>query len=246
MFTIHQVRFCVVAVLWCTACSQTDAKIEDSSESTLDQDNSDLPHVPVDPDSAFTHKMIKSTSENLFSSLAYECSTCTFEQHMGIIAPEGWTKGPHQVAVFSTGELRSTPSFDGVPSSVDFIPEVPGEEYVLIAKNVSGEIIQSGSNGVAVETQVIRDTIFYYDAGLRLHELTDPDGRVFVLFAYQVDPIDLTAPDFQEADLSQEITVPSGWIYSSRILDEQLIIDTAEVATVLALRSDINSTWQLR
>ena len=229
-----------------TACSQTESKLEDVSEVYIEQENADIQYVPVDPESAFTHKMIKSTDENLFSSLAYECSECTFDQHMNITAPEGWTKGPHQVSVFSSGELRSILSFDDVPSSVDFVPEVPGEEYVLIAKNLDGEILQSGSNGVVVEAQVMRDTIFYYDAGIRVHELTDPEDRVFVLFAYQVDPIELIAPDFQEADLSQEITVPSGWIYSSRVLDEELIIDTADVATVLAIRADTDSTWQMR
>ena len=239
-------RIIIMTVFLYTSCSQIESKITDSVEIEEDQNNSDIHYVPVDPESAFTHKMIKSTEENLFSSLAYECSECTFAQHMNITAPEGWTKGPHQVSVFSSGELRSLLSFDDVPSSVDFIPEVPGEEYVLIAKNLDAEILQSGSSGVVVEAQVMRDTIFYYDVGVRVHELTDPEDRVFVLFAYQVDPIELIAPDFQESDLSQELTVPSGWVYSSRILDEELIIDTADVATVLAIRTDTDSTWQMR
>ena len=66
------------------------------------------------------------------------------------------------------GELRSLPSFEGVPAAVDFIDEVPGDEYQLIAKNLDGRIIEIGSNGIVVEAQVMRDTQLRFDAGRRV------------------------------------------------------------------------------
>ena len=194
----------------------------------------------------FTHKMMKATDENPpFSSLAYECFECSVEQHAAIVAPEGWTKGPVQRSLVR-GELRSRPSFEGVEDAVDFIEEVPGEEYELIAKNISGKIIETGEHGIFVEAQVIRDTLLRFEAGGRVHEFTDPERRVFVLFAHEVAPEELETMDFEAADALGEVYGPEGWTYSTRILDAPLLLDTSDVATVLAIRGESASTWELR
>ena len=230
-----------------TACTAPEPGNGQDSGTSLDAgDSADASGLPPTPPPAFTHKMMKRTGENMFASLAYECPPCTFEQHGAIVPPDGWTKGPSQVAVFSSGELRSTPSFDGVPESMDFIAEVPGNEYVLIAKNLDATIVANGPDGLVVKAQVMRDTLFRYSAGQRVHELTDPDGNVFVLFAYDVDPTNVVIPDFQDADVLGDFSGPEGWVYSSRILDEELLLDTPEIATVLAIRGQTVSTWEMR
>lgn len=195
---------------------------------------------------AFTHKMMKRTGENAFATLAYECPACTFEQWLAINPPNGWTKGPAQVLVASGGELRSLPSLEGVPSTMDFIEEIPGNEYQMIAKNLDGRLIQADAVELVVEAQVMRDTLLYFDAGRRVHELTDPDGRVFVLFAYEVDPENVVIPDFDAPDFLVDFTPPEGWAIGTRVLDEQLQLDSPNVATVLAIRGNISSTWELR
>ena len=195
---------------------------------------------------AITHKMMKATGENMFASLGYECTECTFEQHMAIVPPEGWSKGPTQVTAFTTGEMRSRPSFEGVPDAMDFVPEVPGEEYKLIVKNLSAQLIERGPSGIVARAQVVRDTIFRYAVGSRVHELKNPDGEVFVLFAYQVDPTNLVIPDFQAADVLGDFNAPTGWTYTSRVLDNELVLDVKDEATVLAIRGQTTSTWQLR
>ncbi|MEE2785792.1 MAG: hypothetical protein VX589_00535 [Myxococcota bacterium] len=194
----------------------------------------------------FTHKMMKATGENRFASLAYECAECTFEQHLSIVPPEGWSKGPTQVAVFTSGELRSTPMFDGVPNAVDFLPEMPGKEYILIAKNVSARLVERSLTGVVVIAQVIRDTVFRYAAGRRIHELTSPDGDIFVLFAYHVDPTNVVIPDFNDEAALGNFQAPQGWTYGTRILNAELRLESTDVATVLAIRGAKNSTWQRR
>ena len=197
------------------------------------------------PELRFTHKMFKSTGENMFSTLGYECFECTFEQFLAIDPPEGWSKGPTQV-VLPVGELRSRPSFEGVPDAVDFVPEIPGAEYVLIVKNIDARFVETGPNGIIVEAQVMRDTVLRFAAGQRVHELTAPDGGIFTLFAYEVDPRNVNPPDFQAADGLGDFAGPEGWIYSSRILEEEMALDTPETATVLAIRGGTQSGWQKR
>ena len=95
---------------------------------------------------AFTHKMIKNTDDSLFSNLAYECTECSIAQQATIEPPTGWSKGPVQVAL-PIGTLLSTPSVEGEPTSVDFLPDMPGNEYKLIAVVRSGHLLESGGGG---------------------------------------------------------------------------------------------------
>ena len=248
---INRPKFQVAVVLSSLlfACSS------DQGESSADGDAGHAPDAgvlvdsgaePPEPQRAFTHKMMKRTGENMFAMLGYECNVCSFEQHTAIVAPQGWTKGPTQVTTFTSAELRSRPSFDGVPDAMDFVDEVAGDEYKLIVKTLSGELLERGADGVVARTLVMRDTRFTYAAGRRVHELTSPDGDVFVLFAYQVDPSNPVVPDFEDPAALGDVGAPEGWIYSTRLLDEDLILDTPEVATVLAIRKQTDSTWQLR
>ena len=221
----------------------------DVSDATLPSDTAaglpDGSDALSGPPSSFTHKMIKNTDDNMFSSLGYECVECTFEQFDAIVPPEGWSKGPYQV-VLPEGELRSTLSLEGVPDAVDFVPEIPGKEYKLIVKNLDGELIEAGANGFMVKAQVMRDTIMRFPPGSRVHELTDPEGGTFVLFAYGIDPLTRASPNFQEPDALGEFVGPTGWTYSTRILEAELVLDTPDLATVLAIRGKITSTWEKR
>ena len=183
--------------------------------------------------------------------MAYECAQCTFEQWESIEPTQGWTKGPAQVAVFSEqhSTLRSFPAVEGHPDSVDFLDDVPGEEYRVIAITLSGRLVESGPGGIVAEVQVQRDTLLVFTAGMRVHELTDPEGNVFVLFAHHVDTDDWEDADFQSEDALAYFTAPTDWTYSTRILDEDLALDSDNhdgVVTVLAIRGPINSTWEKR
>ena len=224
----------------------SDAVIEGAGDAatqgdTAQEDTGDAPSSEI----SFTHKMMKSTGENMFSSLAYECSECTVEQHAAIEVPEGWQKGPVQ-RILITGEIRSTPSFEGVPPAMDFVEEVEGEEYVLIAKTLSGALVEAGNGGITAIVEVMRDTVLRYPAQSRVHELTSPEGDIFVLFAYEVDPATPDAIDFQSEDALADFSGPTDWTYATRILEEELVLDTPETATVLAIRAERTSSWQRR
>jgi hypothetical protein len=196
-------------------------------------------------ESNFTHKMMRRTGENPFSQLGYECPECSWEQIAAIVPPPGWTKGPTQVLI-PTGEMRSRPSFEGVPDSMDFVPEIPGNEYLLIVKNVDGRIIEIGDMGIVVEAYVIRDTLLRFPPTCRVHELTDPDGNVFVLFAHGIDPQDPDRVSYLDADALSYLIPPEGWTYSTRLLTEELVLDADGSTTVLAIRGENESTWEKR
>ena len=103
-----------------------------------------------------------------------------------------------------------------------------------------------GDNGIMVVVDVMRDTLFRYPEGSRVHELSDPDGIPFVLFAYEVESQDFESPDFEDAEALDTFPVPADWTYSTRILIEDLVMESNEVATVMAITGDISSVWQQR
>ena len=189
--------------------------------------------------------MHKATGENPFAQLAYDCNACSFAQFAAIKPPSGWSKGPTQV-ILPAGKLRSVPSFDGVPGTMDFTDEIAGDEFKLIAKVLSGKIVEFGQNGPVVVVDVMRDTLFRFPTGTRVHELTNPKGEVFVLFAHEVESEDFTSPDFQAADALANHPVPGGWTYGTRILKAELVMESKDVASVLSFGGQTSSAWQRR
>ena len=195
--------------------------------------------------SSFTLKMLQRTGENLFANLAYECDACSFEQFAAITPPPGWSKSPAQM-ILPIGELKSTLSFEGVPSSMDFAPEIPGNEFDLIAKTLDGKLVENSENVLMLVANVMRETRLRFPAGNRVHELTDPEGNIFVLFAYEVDSADFNRAHFEDADALANYPHPDGWAYSTRIVDEELVLDSEGVVTVLSIGGGTSSVWEKR
>ena len=217
----------------------------------------------AEPQTVFTHKMMKQVpGEGQGAQFAFECQSCSFEQWLSIEPPPGWERGPAQIAVMDSGNLRSRPSLEQVQAewpgieeedfddSWDFLEEVPGNEYELIAVNLGIDNFEISPPNVYVVTRVIRDTDLTFDANRRVHEITNGDGDVFVLFAYGVDPVDPVIPDFQDPEVLGDLTLPAGWTYSTRLLEEELVLDSEDIATVLAIRplggQGQTSTWEKR
>lgn len=193
----------------------------------------------------FTLKMNQSTGESDITQLAYQCDECSFAQFEAIPVPDGWQKSPTQVLIVP-GEMRSVPSFEGVPDTLDFVPEIPGEEFRLIAKVLDVTVLEFAPNGFMALAEVMRDTIFRYPAGSRIHELTDPDGNSYVLFAYEVESKEFTEPDFQDANALIDYPGPQGWVYTTEIIDEELVMEANGIANVLTIRRTPSSVWQKR
>ncbi|MBU6330533.1 MAG: hypothetical protein KGR18_11355 [Acidobacteria bacterium] len=81
--------------------------------------------------------------------------------------------------------------------------------------------------------KVNRQAIFFFDAGQTVHELVDPDGLAYVMQALCVG-VDPTMSVDSLDTLGERLAMPEGWSYRSRVLTEDLVVDTtATVATVL-------------
>ena len=84
-----------------------------------------------------------------------------------------------------------------------------------------------------------RDTVFTYDAGRVVHEVQDSDGGTYILFAF--DEALSAVVDLDALDSLSPFPLPTGWTYSSRVLDQELMVASGGLANVF---SQGIATWQ--
>lgn len=89
------------------------------------------------------------------------------------------------------------------------------------------------SAGAYHENKVNRGAVFYFDAGKPVYELISPDGKAYVMQALCMG-VDATMSQELLPALGGRLTMPNGWSYRTRVLEDELVIDTtASLATVL-------------
>lgn len=95
---------------------------------------------------------------------------------------------------------------------------------VAVIDTKLGEAVVGGSFYTVNEVQ--RTTIYTFFAGSSVYELTNPDGEVFRMQSYAqiLDPT-LSIDDLDS--LGDRLTLPEGWSYEARVLDQesQMIVD---------------------
>jgi hypothetical protein len=75
--------------------------------------------------------------------------------------------------------------------------------------------------------------IFFWDEGQTVHELVNPDGLAYIMQALCIGVDPAMTPD-SLLTLGERLALPEGWSYRTRVLEEELIVDTtATIATVL-------------
>jgi len=90
---------------------------------------------------------------------------------------------------------------------------------------------------------VDRGAVFFFDAGKPVYELVDPDGAAYVMQAYCIG-VDPTLTEARLAGLGDRLALPHGWSYRSRVLDEELVVDTSHtMATVV--QDELENTYTL-
>ena len=83
------------------------------------------------------------------------------------------------------------------------------------------------------ERHVNRGAVFFWDAGTEVYELVRPDGEAYVMQAL-CNAVDDSLSIDNLAELGSKLQLPQGWSYRTRILDEDLIVDTSDhFATVV-------------
>ena len=123
---------------------------------------------------------------------------------------------------------------DGMGTKVHPVEPVLREFSGLLTRRIAVvDLGQSPVVGPYTEVHVDRGAVFFFDAGTPVYELVDPDGLAYVMQAYCIG-VDNTMDEPGLSTLGDRLSMPAGWTYRVRVLDEELIVDTtATVATVL-------------
>ena len=91
------------------------------------------------------------------------------------------------------------------------------------------------------EQTINRDTLYTFKAGKPVFTLEAEDGGRYVMQAYsQIVDKSLSYDDL--ATLGAKLKLPSGWRYSSTVLDKDLVLGAAGTATVI--QDELENTYQ--
>jgi len=133
---------------------------------------------------------------------------------------------------------------DGLGSKGDPIEPVLHEFNGLLMRRIA--VLALGTNPAQVPytvRHVDRRVTMYFDAGSAVYELIDPEGLAYVMQAYCTG-VDATLNENSLPDLGERLALPPGWSFRTRILGEELIVDTSQsVATVL--QDELENTYTL-
>ncbi len=93
------------------------------------------------------------------------------------------------------------------------------------------------------ERHVNRGAVFFFDAGRPVHELVSPDGTAYVMQAYCLG-VDPTLTEAVLPQLGERLALPDGWGFRTRVLDEELVVDTSTTMAVV-LQDELENTYTL-
>ena len=133
---------------------------------------------------------------------------------------------------------------DGLGTKVAVVEPVLREFNGLLMRRIA--TVDLGTDPAVqpyVERYVNRGAVFFFDAGSPVHELVNPDGLAYVMQAYCIG-VDPTLTEAALPALGERLDLPEGWTFRTRVLDEELVVDTtATIATVL--QDELENTYTL-
>lgn len=91
--------------------------------------------------------------------------------------------------------------------------------------------------------EINRKTVFTFDKGSTVYELTDPQGQKWIMQSWSQE-IDPTLAESDLPGLASKLQLPAGWTYSSRTLTAPLTIATVE-APAKVTTDDLKDTYSL-
>lgn len=182
-------------------------------------------------------EVFEPTGENLFARNIYICPDCTPFQFDQIQVPPGFEASSSSRENVVEAEVLSITVPPGVAPSLDLSLDIPGDDFFYVARLLDASILEFDPVlGPSILAQVERDTVFTYEAGTRIHEASDPQGNLYVLFGIDTTSgIDPTQPDALAG-----VSLPAGWSVSDRVLSNELTIASGGVATVFTTNSGAN------
>ena len=94
-----------------------------------------------------------------------------------------------------------------------------------------------------VPNQVMRSTVWIYNAGQPVFELTAPNGDVYVMQFY-AQIVDKTLTYNQLPSLASKLQLPSGWSYSTKTLQQELRLDTTSTGIATVVNDNLANSYQ--
>ena len=116
-----------------------------------------------------------------------------------------------------------------------------GMEMIQRATVVVGNPIEASKP--YTQNSVDRRTVFSFDTGRTVYELTAPDGTKYVMqsWSQQVEP---TLREADLAGLGARLHLPAGWSYSSRTLTAPLRVVTTST-TAKVVQDDLKNSYSM-
>jgi hypothetical protein len=93
------------------------------------------------------------------------------------------------------------------------------------------------------ERRVARDTVFEWAAGTPLHELTSPDGQVYVMQAFALYRDPSQTLDTLDS-LVDRLELPDGWTFATHVSDRPLRLLSGEDGVATVLQDELANTYQ--
>jgi hypothetical protein len=193
--------------------------------------------LPASAQAAPILEVFEPTGENPFARNVYFCPGCTPAQFEQIQVPPGFEASSSSRVTIVETEVLSLTVPPGVDPSLDLSLDIPGDDFFYVARVLDGSVIGFDPVlGPSILAQVERDTVFTYEAGTRIHEATDPQGNLYILFGFDAaSGIDPTQPDALAG-----VPLPAGWSVSDRVLGSELSVASGGVATVFTASGGAN------
>jgi hypothetical protein len=133
---------------------------------------------------------------------------------------------------------------DGLGSKAQPIEPIMREFGGIVMRRIA--VVKLGNEAAQIPytvRYVDRRAVFFFDASSRVYELVNPQGLAYVMQARCVG-IDSEMSEESLLALGERLALPDGWSYRSRILAEELVVDSSDhLASVL--QDEFENTYTL-
>lgn len=167
--------------------------------------------------------------EDQWKSLTKESISKKFDASFVLLnGPRYWMMDEIQAAGNTVNDVKE--SFGGIEMNLRATVQLSLLKQFMGSKNYA-------------PNEIIRTTNFVYKTGSTIFELTSPVGDVYVMQSYS----QIVNPALNMKDLpvlSEQLKLPAGWTYRSRVLDQDLSLVANGIAYVL--QDNLANSYQRR
>ncbi len=174
--------------------------------------------------------------------VSFPMNDCPQAEWSALVASEIAAANNAPIAVLNGPRYWLMDSIEKVDSDVEpLAQDFGGIEMIRRATVAISNILEAAKP--YNPNHVKRATVFTFDAGQTVFELTDAEGSKYVMqsWSQQVDP---TLKESSLAGLSSRLKLPEGWSYSSRKLAKKMRVVTTTTDAVV-VQDELKNSYSL-